>query len=123
MKAIQLILVGGMVLAGILFWLRIRTHRFVKPLLIMFLGMGIFFVFFPDSTTVIANALGVDRGADMVFYLYIVSSLIVLIHFYGRLRAQQAALTELVREQAIQNVILLGEKEQQDPKLGSLKSS
>jgi hypothetical protein len=117
MKAIQLILVGGMVLAGLLFWLRIRTHLFVKPLLIMFLGMGIFLVFFPDSTTVIANVLGVDRGADMVFYLYIVSSLIVIVHFYGRLRTQQVILTELVREQAIQNVIRLGEKEQQNPKV------
>lgn len=118
MKAIQIVLVSGMVLAGLLFWLRIRTNFIVKPLLTLLLLTGVFFILFPDTTTFIANALGVDRGADMIFYLYIVSSLIVLVHFYGRLRALQATLTAVVREQAMQNYSKLGEPELKEPKAG-----
>ncbi len=84
MKAIQLFLIGAMLLAGALVFFRIRTNVFFKPVLMLLLVVGIFFVLFPETTTVIANKVGVDRGADMIFYVYIVTSLIIFIHFYGK---------------------------------------
>jgi hypothetical protein len=108
MKAIQVLLIGAMVVAGLMFLFRIKSNVFFKPILGLLLLAGIFFVLFPDTTTVIANMMGVDRGADMIFYIYIVSSLIVLIHFYSRLRSLQADLTSLLREQALRNAVKLG---------------
>lgn len=108
MKAIQVLLIGMMLLYGVIFIFRLRGSIFVKPALALLFLTGIFFVLFPDTTTVIAHLLGVDRGADMIFYLYIVASLIAILHFYSKLRSLQADLTLLIRDQAIKNAIKMG---------------
>lgn len=108
MKAIQVLLIGTMLFYGGVFIFRLRGGIFVKPALALLFLTGIFFILFPDTTTVIAHLMGVDRGADMIFYLYIVSSLIAILHFYSKLRSLQAHLTLLMRGEAIRNAVKMG---------------
>jgi hypothetical protein len=55
----------------------------------------------PDSTRVAARALGIGRGADLVFYCAIVGGAIGFFAIFVRLRALDEQITELVRRAAI----------------------
>ena len=60
-------------------------------------------IVWPNTTRVVAQVLGIGRGADVVLYAFV---LIVLIGFYTvylRLRRLDANLTLLVRHLALQN--------------------
>ena len=69
----------------------------------------------PGSTRVVAKALGIGRGTDLVLYCFV---LIVLMGFYMtyvRLRRVDANLTLLVRHLAIQNAVR-GRDEETEPR-------
>lgn len=55
----------------------------------------------PEITRVIANALGINRGADLVFYLAILGNFIAFFAVHLRLRRFEADLTRIVRELAL----------------------
>jgi hypothetical protein len=59
--------------------------------------LAIFFVWFPNEATVIANFVGVGRGADLIVYLTAVASLVVGFSLYLKLNACLAMITELTR--------------------------
>jgi hypothetical protein len=62
---------------------------------------GIFFVWSPDQSTAIANHLGVGRGVDLIYYIWIVLSLAVFINIHLKLRENTTLVTQLVRQIAI----------------------
>ncbi len=41
--------------------------------------MGLYFVWFPSETTTIAHLVGVGRGSDLITYIWIVISLLLLL--------------------------------------------
>lgn len=55
----------------------------------------------PDLTRVVANFLGIARGADLVFYLAILGMFIGFFAVHLRLRRFEAELTKVVRELAL----------------------
>lgn len=55
----------------------------------------------PELTRVVANALGINRGADLVFYLAILANFIAFFTVHLRLRRFEADLTQIVRELAL----------------------
>jgi len=59
---------------------------------------GIYFVWFPEKTTDLAAFLGVGRGADLVFYSWIMVALVVILNLHLRSKKQDAKLTKLARE-------------------------
>ena len=59
-------------------------------------------VVFPDATTVIANAVGVGRGADLLIYLLIVLVGFIALALHKRSKVLQRQITELVRDLAIE---------------------
>lgn len=63
--------------------------------------LGIVFAIFPNLSTRLANLLGVGRGADLTFYLFIPISLLLILHLNAKLRRQTIGTTELVREIAL----------------------
>lgn len=65
----------------------------------------------PDLVTDLANAVGIDRGADFVFYLFVLTFLSVSFYFYSRFVRLQRQMTQLVRHQAIQEARRGGEAE------------
>jgi hypothetical protein len=59
----------------------------------------------PDSTRAVAGVLGIGRGADLVLYCFVLAVLIGFYAVYVRLRRLDAALTQLVRHLALQQVL------------------
>jgi len=62
-------------------------------------------IVWPYSTTLVAKILGIDRGADLVSYSFVLVALIGFYMIYARLRRLNADVTLLVRHLAIQNAI------------------
>jgi hypothetical protein len=60
----------------------------------------------PDLTSLIANLVGITRGADFVFYLAILGGVSVCFYFYQRGRQLENLITELVRREAVENAQL-----------------
>ena len=57
----------------------------------------------PDLTSLVAKTVGINRGADLVFYLAILGGVSVCFYFYQRSRQLENLITELVRREAIRN--------------------
>lgn len=55
----------------------------------------------PDWTSVVARAMGIDRGADLVFYCAILAVLGSSFRIFDRLRAIERSLTSIVRQIAL----------------------
>jgi hypothetical protein len=104
MKPIQIILIallGGLALAV---WLNRGSAKLLNRLIVAALALlGSLMVLAPDTTTVLAEAVGVGRGTDLLVYLAVIGFALGVILLYARLRQLEVALTEVVRAQAIQN--------------------
>jgi small membrane protein len=108
MNAIQIILIAGLLLVGFVMVARLRSGVFIKPLAAAFTAVGVYFVLNPDATTVIARWFGVDRGTDLMLYLFMLGTFFALTHLYARQREIKAQLTQFYREEAIRNAEKLG---------------
>jgi hypothetical protein len=99
-----------LLLIGLLFFIfyviKIRKLVFDRIIFIIGAVVGIFLVFFPGVSTVIANWMGIGRGADLVFYLFIIVSLFYFVSVNAEIRNLQKQITELTRTQALANPML-----------------
>ena len=57
----------------------------------------------PQLTVTLANALGIARGADLVFYLAILGMLIGFFAVFVRMRRFETEMTRVVRELALRS--------------------
>ena len=57
----------------------------------------------PDYTSQLAVAVGIGRGADLVFYMAILAGASVSFYFYQRTRQLENLITELIRREALRN--------------------
>jgi len=103
MKAIQIILVSLSLLAAILGSIAFRSRLAYRVLAALFFVAATGFVMFPDTTTDIANFLGVRRGTDLLLYLVIFAGVHGLLLLYMRTRRLEGKLTELTRAIAIKS--------------------
>lgn len=62
---------------------------------------GVFFVWSPDQSTWLAHLLGIGRGADLIYYIWIILSLAVFINVHLKLRENVTLVTQLARQIAI----------------------
>ncbi len=70
----------------------------------LFLWLAVLVVFWlPDSTTYLANTLGIRRGADLVIYLSVIVIFYLLFRVFIRLDKIESNLTKVVRDEAIKN--------------------
>ena len=58
---------------------------------------GLYFIWVPSHSTLVAKFVGVGRGADLVLYLWVCISLIVLLNLHLKLRTQHELITKLAR--------------------------
>lgn len=98
---IRFLMLFGLAAIGWLVFL--RRNKLPIHIMIVFglLGTGAWAVLFPEQTDIIANYVGVGRGADLVTYLFEITAMFVLIHYYTKFVELQRQLTELVRELAL----------------------
>jgi hypothetical protein len=59
----------------------------------------------PESTMIVAHALGIDRGADLVFYCSILAMLAGFFVVFVRFRRLEQDLTRIVRHAAIRDAL------------------
>jgi len=62
---------------------------------------GLYFVWFPSHANVLAELAGVGRGADLILYLWVLISLLMLFNLHLKLRSQMELVTQLAREVAL----------------------
>lgn len=98
----QIVLTTGLVLVG----LYVMSQNFISVVPRMGFGLvvtfGIFLVWFPETTNVIAHHIGIGRGADLVFYIYIIASMGATWFVYLRVVRLEHKLIELARRIALE---------------------
>ena len=62
---------------------------------------GLYFVWLPSHATELATLTGIGRGVDLILYVWVAISLIVVVNLHLKLRAQMECITELARSMAI----------------------
>lgn len=67
--------------------------------------LGVVLVIFPEKSTVIANYLGVGRGADLLLYFFFVTMMLLVFHIHMKFRKQSIMITELARHVALSGVV------------------
>ena len=97
----QLIL--SILLAAILLyaWSEYRRSPVVALLSLLVTSAGLYFVWFPAHSTLIAELVGIGRGVDLILYVWVCISLIVLLNLHLKLRTQMELITTLARKIAI----------------------
>jgi hypothetical protein len=78
--------------------------------LILWVAIGIA-VAFPDTTTLVAEKLGIGRGLDLLLVLAVVALFYVLFRVIARLEQLERDLTTVVREIAIRSAREAGQPE------------
>jgi hypothetical protein len=64
---------------------------------------GVYFIWFPETSTRWAEFVGIGRGADLILYTWSCISLLVILNLHLKLRSQLEMITGLARAIAIAN--------------------
>ncbi len=93
----------SVLLLGILFFVLIQHHtgRLLRPAVTIVVATGIFFTWMPGFSNKVANYLGIGRGADLIFYIWIVLSMLALASLYITFNKQERQITHLTRALAL----------------------
>ncbi|TQR83902.1 DUF2304 domain-containing protein [Mycobacterium hodleri] len=105
MNWIQVLLIAA-VLGVLVYLLRSRrsaqAKAWVKIGYVLFVFAAVYAIVRPDDTTVVANWLGVDRGADLLEYALIVAFLFTTISTYMRFKDLELRYAQLARAVALE---------------------
>ncbi|GAB4417798.1 MAG: hypothetical protein OHK0039_28580 [Bacteroidia bacterium] len=101
MKPIQLLLVPLLLGLLVFFYRRLRQHIVLRFVVSLVLLAVLVFTVFQDSSTWLANRLGIGRGVDLVIYLGLLALAVSCVLLYLRSVRLEQTLTELVRQQAL----------------------
>jgi small membrane protein len=93
----------SLLLAGILLyaWAEYRRSPAVAILAVFVATAGLYFVWFPSHSTQLAELVGIGRGVDLILYIWVCISLIVLLNLHLKLRTQMELVTVLARQLAM----------------------
>jgi hypothetical protein len=103
---IQVLLISAVV-ALLVYLLRSRTNAkakaWVKVGYVLFVIAAVYAILRPDDTTVLANWLGVDRGADLLSYALVIAFVFTTMSTYLRFKELEVRYAQLVRAVALQS--------------------
>jgi len=103
---IQVLLIAAVV-ALLVYLLRARTNAkakaWVKVGYVLFVIAAIYAILRPDDTTVVANWLGVDRGADLLSYALMIAFVFTTLSTYLRFKELELRYAQLARAVALQS--------------------
>lgn len=102
MTIIQIVLTICIALIAVYMYLRLRSTLFDVILILLFFGVGVFFVLFPETTNDIAKFVGVSKGANLLLYSAIMFLFFLILKLYSRLRRVEQKFTELVRNKSLE---------------------
>lgn len=105
MNWIQVLLIAA-VIALLVYLLRSRTNAkakaWVKVGYVAFVILAIYAILRPDDTTVLANWLGVRRGADLIVYALIIAFVFTTMSTYLRFKELELKYARLARAVALE---------------------
>jgi hypothetical protein len=104
----------SIMLAGILLyaWTEYRRSPVVALSALVIACGGLYFVWLPAHATLLAEMAGVGRGVDLILYVWVVISLLVVFNIHLKLRSQMELITGLAREIAIMKAALPDRRDQ-----------
>ena len=79
-----------------------KTKAWVKVGYLLFVIAAVYAILRPDDTTVVANWLGVDRGADLLSYALVIAFLFTTLSTYLRFKELDVRYARLARTVALQ---------------------
>jgi hypothetical protein len=93
----------SVLLAGIVVyaWSEYARSPAVAVLTLLVASAGLYFVWMPEHSTQLAEAVGIGRGVDLILYIWVCLSLIVLLNLHLKLRTQMESITTLARKIAL----------------------
>ena len=97
----QCVLTALLLIITIYAWTEYRHSHTVGLLAMLTSFAGLYFVWIPSHATKLAELAGVGRGVDLIIYVWVVISLLVLLNLHLKLRAQTELITVLARDIAI----------------------
>jgi hypothetical protein len=101
---IQVLLITA-VLSLLVLLLRSRTNAktkaWVKVGYVLFVIAAVYAILRPDDTTVLANWLGVDRGADLLSYALVIAFAFTTMSTYLRFKELELRYAQLARAVAL----------------------
>ena len=84
-------------------WTEYRRSPVVALLSALVATAGLYFLWFPNDSTRLAEFVGIGRGVDLILYTWACISLLVLLNLHLKLRAQLELISILARTIAIAN--------------------
>jgi hypothetical protein len=98
---IRVLLTSGLLICALYAYAQTRYSRYLGVVVYLVTAVGIYFVWFPEHTTVIAQLIGLGRGTDLLLYVWVLLSFLISIHIHVRIRAESERITLLAREIAL----------------------
>jgi len=102
---IQIILTLGLALIFVYAILQRGRIRLLGSAIAVAALAGVGVVWAPDAATYIANRIGVGRGADLIFYLWVLVGAAVMVIMHVQLKVQEHRITLLARALAIERAL------------------
>lgn len=98
---IQIFLSGVLVSVAVVVALQRTSTNLVRLAVLGVIALGIYFVWAPEQSNALAHAVGVGRGADLLFYLWVIITLALIMFMYLKIQRLSHRLTELARAVAL----------------------
>ena len=95
---------GALVVLAVLLLFAVGQRRHSGPLsygMMLTAAVGAVLVIFPELSTTIANAVGIGRGADLIFYVFMLIVFAAIANLHLRMRLHAEMTTVLARELAL----------------------
>ena len=97
-------ILSGIIVFFIVFFIAKSKGVLIQRLFFVIVSLiGMFFIAFPNLTTLIADRLGIGRGADLIFYLFIIFAWFWFVLMDRKLRFTERKLTLLIRHIALEH--------------------
>jgi hypothetical protein len=98
---IQGLLAGCFILGFTIYLSSFRSRVRDRFLALGMLVLALVAITFPNITSVVANAIGVGRGTDLVTYMTFSCGAVLIVLLYAKISATEATLTKVIRHIAI----------------------
>jgi small membrane protein len=92
------VLLGGIIVYA---WTEYARSPLIGFVSMLVAAAGMYFIWLPEHATWLAALAGIGRGVDLILYVWVVISLLVLLNLHLKLRAQMELITVLARRIAI----------------------
>jgi len=114
MRLIQIVLVVGALSSLLAYLGYFRSAMRDRLIALVLFSTAVGAIVIPEATNVVANALGVGRGADLLTYILATGSVFAAILLYTKIHNTERTVTELVRSMAIMDAEVPQESESEE---------